>query len=44
MLDSALFPDARARRAPLGARAHPWDENLPMRSHLLEGRARRGTP
>src|SRR6184192_1109119 len=28
MLDGALFPDARARRAPLGACARPWDENL----------------
>ena len=44
MLDGALFTDARARRAPLGARARPWDENLPMGSDLIEGGARRGTP
>jgi len=44
MLDGALFTDARARRAPLGARARPWDENLPMGSHPTEGRARRGRP
>src|SRR5947199_206863 len=42
MLDGALFTDARARRAPLGARARPWDENLTMGSHPTEGRARRG--
>src|SRR2546426_537751 len=44
MLDGALFPDARARRAPLGAGARPWDEDLTMGSHLTEGRARRGRP
>src|SRR5437588_2559908 len=42
MLDGALFTDARARRAPLGARARPWDENLPMGNHFIEGGARRG--
>jgi len=44
MLDGALCTDARARRAPLGARARPWDENLTMGSHPTEGRARRGRP
>src|SRR5256885_258570 len=44
MLDGALFTDARARRAPLGARARPWDENLTMGSHPTEGSARRGRP
>ena len=44
MLDGALFTDARARRAPLGARARPWNENLTMGSYPTEGRARRGRP
>src|SRR3989454_12074738 len=44
MLDGAPFTDARARRAPLGTRARPWDENLTMGSDLLEGGARRGIP
>jgi len=37
MLDGALFTDARARRAPLAARARPWDENLTM-GKLPDGR------
>ena len=44
MLDGAPFTGAGARRAPLGARARPWDENLTMGSHPTEGRARRGRP
>src|SRR2546425_188030 len=44
LLDGALFPDARARRAPLGARARPWAGKLPVGSHPTEGRARRGLP
>src|SRR5207247_11366511 len=44
MLDGALFTGAGARRAPLGARARPWDENLTMGSHPTEGRSRRGRP
>ncbi len=44
MLDGARFNDARARRAPLGARARPSDENLPMGSNAMEGGARRGIP
>src|SRR5437016_4232736 len=44
MLDGALFTDARARRAPLGARARPWVGTLSVGSHPPEGRARRGAP
>src|SRR5437762_9211549 len=44
MLDGALGPEARARRAPLGGGARLWVENLPMGSDLIEGGARRGTP
>src|SRR3989442_1633524 len=44
VLDGALFTDARARRARLGSRARLWVENLPMGSHFIEGRARRGPP
>src|SRR2546427_335913 len=42
MLDGALFPGARARRAPLGSRARLSVENLPMGSDFIEGGARRG--
>src|SRR2546430_3430565 len=44
MLDGALGPEARARRARLGGGARLGVANLPMGSHPTEGRARRGTP
>src|SRR6266536_867133 len=44
MLDGALYTDARARRARLGARARRWIEKLPVGNHPTEGGARRGKP